>query len=223
MNKITLEEFNQVCKEFDFTIEKDFAIYNVRIEDQPSTRKNIYMHCGISFDRFQETVVPFTVGVCEDTNDNYKYYSWSTTLIYWNNGKPTRPSWPDKTKYNSLKEYLESFIEYAHKLKKNHQIHLKKSVIKDKIFDIEEEATVGLFNEFIENHKELNLKLDFTSDLKKFGDFNFKHRPKLKCWDITIPYNRDYFWRVSSFGEVYKICEWWYSKPDTKIMWGKVK
>ena len=154
---------------------------------------------------------------------DYDYFSF-----YWNDtNKYFKMSWPKVEDFVTLRDYIIRLKAYAETIKKNHNLNIKKSVVKEKIFGINEENTFGCFNELAEKLEKNGVKVKWSSQpvngLYTFGDFTFKNRPKLKCWDVSIPKNRDYFWRVTEFKDVYKVCEWWYSKPSVNWEYGKVK
>lgn len=200
-----------LCKESEYGYVEVFAFYNTKQ----------YEHEG------EDYYLPTPFSTSFSKKEHYACGQGYSSLYWPDTKKYFKMTWPDQDKCEDMKEYLTKLQAYAEKVKKDHELKIKKSKVQEKVFEINEEDTVGLFNELAEKvnkQDKLNtISLEKVNDIYKFGDITFKNRPKLKCWDVSIPYNRDYFWRVTEFKDVFDVCNWWYSKPNLKWNYGKVK
>lgn len=148
--------------------------------------------------------------------DSYCYYEHSTKIT-WSDNTTSQITWPDSASCTDLYDYFNKLKTMAENVSKRRTLALKKQKVKEKIFEIESEESFGKFNELVEqlNAKNKNIKFEKLNTKYdwSFGELSFTQRPKLKVWDIEVPYNRDYKIVVNSLDEVYQFCEWWYNKP----------
>lgn len=199
-----------LCKESEYGYVEVFAFYNTKQ----------YEHNGADY------YLPTPISTSFSKKEHYACGTGYSSLYWPDTKKYFKMTWPDQDKCEDIKEYLTKLKAYAEKVKKDHELKIKKSKVQEKVFEINEENTVGMFNELAEKVNksgEYNVSLEKTNDLYTFGCITFKNRPKLKCWDVSIPFNNDYFWRVADFRAVFDVCNWWYSQPNLKWNIGKVK
>lgn len=234
MKRYTLDELNKLVNEFNLIKYERYGD-QYYIFDVPLCKESEYGYVEVfAFNNTKQwetdgvnyyLPTPFSTSFSRKEHyccgEGYSSLYWPDTKKYF------KMTWPNQDKCEDIKEYLTKLKAYAEKVKKDHELKIKKSKVKEKVFEINEEDTVGLFNELAEKvnkQDKLNtISLEKTNDIYKFGDITFKNRPKLKCWGVSIPYNRDYFWRVTEFKDVFDVCNWWYSKPNLKWNYGKVK
>lgn len=199
-----------LCTESEYGYSNVFAFYHTKEYTHKGKDYYLPVPCATSYSKKEKYA----------SGEHYSSFCWLDTK------KNFKITWPDKEKCADIREYIIKLKVYAEKVKKDHVVKIKKTKVQEKVFEINEEETVGNFNELAEKINkggEWNVSLEKTNDLYTFGCITFKNRPKLKCWDVSIPFNNDYFWRVDNFKAVFDICNWWYSQPNLKWNIGKVK